>query len=245
MSVKLHQLVAVLNGKKTKNLNEITEIHKINQKAPLFNGQSKTYKPQDDLGETLPDETTLVQAGVTDNVDRARKQWVDYFDLVVSVDSGSMTTKADVVINGNKILESMPVLSLIFLEQQMNDVRKFFLELPVLDSNYSWKYDKNRDCFVTDPVQSNRTITKKEPITLAPATDKHPAQAVLNDVSKLVGLYHTTRFSKAIPANTKRDYIDRIDKLIEAIKLAREQANTVEVTQRKETDKIFDYILNG
>jgi hypothetical protein len=240
---KLHQLVAVLNGKKTKTLAEITDLHQKCQKPALFAGQSRTYRSLDAAGERLPDETTLPQERVSAVIDRACEQWQDWLDLTLSVDSGGTLAKADVEVDGKMLLKNVPVLHLIFLEQQLNDVRKFVATLPVLDANYQWSWDEAKDMHVTQPVEQNRSIKSKQVIQLAPATDKHPEQAQLIDVDKWVGVYTTTRFATGVRADHKRQYLDRVDRLIDAVKTAREQANSIEVEQRKEAVRLFEYIF--
>ncbi len=240
--MKLHAFVALLNGKKTKNLGEIGELHKRNQKPELFNGKTRTYRPLDDNDEKLPTETVSLQEYADKQVERAVQLWTDWMNVVLTVDTGSTQTSGNVVVDGNAIISNVPVITLIFLEQQLNDIRKYYDSLPVLDTNYRWNYDSNKGCYVTGAIEKNRSIKKKEAITLAAATDKHPAQVQLVDVDKWVGVFTETAMSSALPKDTKRVYVDRIDKLIDAVKKAREEANSIDVAERKEIKAIFEYI---
>lgn len=240
--MKLHAFVALLNGKKTKNLGEIGELHKRNQKAELFNGKTRTYRPLDDNDEKLPSETVALQEDAAKQVDRASQLWANWMNIVMTVDTGSTKTLGTVTVDGKAIISDVPVITLIFLEQQLNDIRKYYDTLPVLDTNYKWAYDTNKGCWVTTPIEKNRSVKKKEAITLAVATDKHPAQVQLVDVDKWVGVFTETAMSSALPRDVKRSYVDRIDKLIDAVKKAREEANSIDVTERKEIQSIFDYI---
>lgn len=240
--MKLHAFVALLNGKKTKNLGEIGELHKRNQKAELFNGKTRTYRPLDDNDEKLPAETVALQEYADKQVGRADHLWADWMNIVLTVDTGSTQTSGDITIDGNVIMERVPVITLIFIEQQLNDIRKYYDTLPVLDTNFKWSYDSNKGCWVTGAIEKNRSVKKNEAITLAVATDKHPAQVQLVAVDKWVGVFTETAMSSALPRDVKRAYVDRIDKLIDAVKKAREEANSIDVTERKEIKAIFDYI---
>ena len=53
---KLNQIVAVVNGKKSRAQKQLTEVYKKPQKPGLFEGISRTYQPSDEEGETLPAE---------------------------------------------------------------------------------------------------------------------------------------------------------------------------------------------
>ena len=243
--VKLHQLVAVLNGKQTKTLAEISEIHKVCQKPAMFAGQSRTYEPLDADGEQLPEEIQLPQEQAAKVIQRASMIWTDWLNLTLSVDSGSAKASSTVEVDGKPLLQDVPVMHLIFLEQQLNSVRKFVEMLPVLDANYQFEKDDARGFYATKPVRQNRNIKTKQRVQLAPATDKHPEQAQLIDVDKWVGVYTTTKFGSGVRASEKRVWLDRVDRLIDAVKTAREAANTIEVEQRKEAGVLFEYIFGG
>lgn len=240
---KLHQIVAVLNGKKNKCLGEITELHKRCQNGDLFSGSSRTYEPNTDGDEKLPDETKYPQMDAREIIIRCSKLWEDYLDTSLLVDNGSSQARANVVVNGATILANVPVLHLIFLDQQLNDIRKFVATLPVLDPNHDWEFDPDRDWNVTKPTKQNRNIKRKRVITKAEATDKFPAQADIVDVDEWVGVFTSTKFGTGIQGARKREYLDRVDQLIDAVKMAREEANQIEVEQRKEAKRLFDFIF--
>lgn len=58
-----------------------------------------------------------------------------------------------------------------------------------------------------------------------------------------VGTWNTTKFSTCIPANEKNDTLKRIDTLIEAVKTAREEGNSIEVTSVKYGESILKFVF--
>jgi hypothetical protein len=51
------------------------------------------------------------------------------------------------------------------------------------------------------------------------------------------------KFSGALPAKRVTQLLERVEKLQQAVKFAREEANNAEVVDRHVGDKIFSYLL--
>jgi hypothetical protein len=59
----------------------------------------------------------------------------------------------------------------------------------------------------------------------------------------VVGHLRTVKFSGALPATRIKELLDRVDKLQQAVKFAREEANNTEVTDVKVGERVFDYLF--
>lgn len=92
--------------------------------------------------------------------------------------------------------------------------------------------------------RSYTTKTKKEqrPIVLYDATDKHPAQTQLITEDVSIGTWKTVKQSGAIPVPRKKVLLERVDKLLKAVLVAREQANSVEATDECVGAAIMGYL---
>jgi len=77
----------------------------------------------------------------------------------------------------------------------------------------------------------------------AEATEKHPAQVEVYYEDVVVGNWRTIKFSSALPAKRVNELLSRVEKLQEAVKFAREEANNLEVVEQKVGAKIFDYLF--
>jgi len=242
---KLNQIIAVVSGKKTRTQKAITEVYKKLQKSALFEGIARNYTPLDEEGETQPPEKKNVQYKSREAIAETRAALVDLFDVVATQDSGNCTAKADVIVDGTVVLSEVPVTYLLFLEKQLTDLHTFAQQIPVLDPSESWRWDENADCYATDPSLSNRTKKVPRSHVLYEATEKHPAQVEMYHEDITVGQWRTIKFSSALAAQEKNTIVQRIRRLQEAVKFAREEANAMEVTDIAIGNKVFDFVFGA
>lgn len=240
---KLNQIIAVTAGKKTQAQKAVTEAHQNLQKATLLDGIARTYKPKDDEGEQLPPEKKQVQLKVKDAVQAVTTTLTDLFDVVATQDFANTQAKANVVVDGQTVLRDVPVTLLLFLEKQLVDLHTFVEKLPTLDPAETWRYNSDVDAFASEPYQTTKTKKVLKNHVKAEATDKHPAQVETYTEDVVVGYWTTVRYSGAVPAKDRNDMLERVRKLQEAVKSAREEANGTEVTPRKIGADVFKYLF--
>lgn len=242
---KLNQIVAVVSGKKTQAQKSLTEVYKKLQKSALFEGISRRYTPSDEDGETQPDEQKNVQYKSRQAMADARAALNDLFDVTATQDWGNCEARADIKVDNATILENVPVTWLLFLEKQISDLHSFVKQIPVLDPAESWTWDENADCYGTQPSISNRTKKVPRSHILYEATEKHPAQVEMYHEDVKVGEWRTVKFSSALAAQEKNEIIERIRRLQEAVKFAREEANSMEVESVTVGNKVFDFVFGA
>lgn len=243
MTTQLNQIVAVEKGVKAKADRDLTNAYHTIQKAPLLSGIARTYQPKDEDGDQLPPESTLVQTKVEDVIADVSKNLTRLFDVVLTKEYTNGQATADVVVNGETLLENVPVTYLLFLEKQLANLRTFVGKLPTLDPSEVWEVDTNTGAFRTQPVQTVRTKKVPKNWVKAPATDKHPAQVEIFHEDVIVGYWTTVKYSGAVPAERVRELTERVDALTEAVKFAREQANSTPVTDRQAGAAVFGYLF--
>ncbi|MGP3961289.1 DUF7873 family protein [Nonomuraea sp. 3N208] len=240
---KLNQILAVEKGVKADVQRKVTDVYHTVQKAPLLSGISRTYQPIDDEGEQLPPESTRVQVKVEDVVKDAADALTRLFDVTATKDVANCSAKADVVVEGRVLLEGVPVTYLLFLEKQLVDLRTLISKLPTLDPSETWTLDENTDTWRTEPVKTTRTKKVPRNHVLAEATEHHPAQVQVFTEDVVVGYWTKIAFSGAVPQRRVNELLDRLTKLQDAVKYAREEANSVEVADRRIGDALFGYLL--
>ncbi len=235
--LKLHEVVAVRKGVKSRTYGELTELFKKAQRAELYAGMSREFKPKDDDGETFPDEDKQVQLLAEDVLKKVRKIRAEYFDIEATQDFGNLEARADVKVDGKVILEALPVTLLIFLEKELNDLRTFVDAMPTLDESKTWNADPNSRLHRSETGITHKTKKVQRPIVLYDAVikDDHaiPAQTQLITEDVVTGHWHTTYLSGALPAPRKDALLERLEALRDAVKRARSRANDLEV-ERKE-----------
>ncbi len=243
---KLHQVIAVLNGKKTRATAVLTEVYHKLQKVALFEGLSRRYTPIDPIeGEKFPDEKKVVQYTVDESIREVSDTLVDLFDTVAAQDCANCQAKADVVVDGQKLLSQVPVTHLLFLEKQLTDLRTFVSKMPVLDPAEEWHFDGAVDLWSTSPSEGVKTKKVPRNHVKAEATDKHPAQVEMYFEDVRVGTWCTIKHSGAIPAKRRNEMLARVGKLQEAVKQAREEANVIDAPPVSVGKSLLQYVFQG
>ncbi len=242
---KLNQIIAVVSGKKSQSQKDLTEVYKKLQKSALFEGINRTYQPTDEEGEAQPPENKNVQYTARQAMTDARRALGDLFDVTATQDWANCQAKSDVVVDGKTLLTDVPVPHLLFLEKQLTDLHTFVNQIPALDPSERWHWDQTSDCYASESFITNRTKKIPRSHILYEATKEHPAQVEMYTEDVKVGEWRTVKFSGGLPAQEKNQIIERIRKLQEAVKFARENANQMEVTNQHIGDKVFDFVFGA
>lgn len=242
-SLALNKLIAIESGVKSAAKRKETDLYHVLQKNALLSGISRNYQPKDDDGDKLPSETTLVQVKVEKVIRDLATELTRLFDVTLTKEVGNSKAKADVVVDGSVLLKQVPVTYLLFLEKQLVDINTFVNKLPTLDPASEWTYDSNNDVNVTSPVQTVKTKKVPRNWVKAEATDKHPAQVEIFHEDVIVGTWTKVDYSGAIPATRKSELLSRVEKLITAVKFAREEANSLIVEDQHAGEKVFNYLF--
>lgn len=240
---RLNQILAIEKGVKTRVYAQITDLHKATQKPILMNGFEKNYQRKEEDGENYPPESQKVQYAHKDVTRQIADALVELFDITATKDFANCKTKADVVVDGRVLLKDAPAPYLLFLEKQLSDLQTFFQKMVELDSSSDWSIDVSTDLYKTEAMQTQRTKKVQRPIVLYDATEHHPAQTQLITEDVVVGHWTTVKTSGAIPKPQKKAILAKIDRLANAVKFAREQANAAEVEERRVGKDLLDYLL--
>lgn len=240
---KLSQIIAVEKGVKSDTARRVTDLHHAVQKPALLSGISRTYQPRREDGDPLPPESTKVQVAAGDVLGEVAATMTRLFDVTLTKDHANTVARADVVVDGRPVLRDVPVTYLLFLEKQLNDLHTFVAKLPVLDPAEDWSFDDARGCYATRPASTVRTKKVPRNHVRAEATQQHPAQVDVFTEDVPEGDWTTVKFSGALPATRVRTLLDRVVKLQHAVKFAREEANSAEVTDVKAGEALFAWLL--
>lgn len=239
---KLNQLLAIEKGVKKQVYDTITQLNNLAQKPHFFDGFSKTYQKLDENDADLPSETKKVQLHYVAMEETIAASLVELFDITARKDWSNLHAVADVKLEDGTILApSVPATHLLFLEKQLADLNTLVGNIPTLDIAEDWSRDPNATgIHRTGETKTHRTKKVPEILVKYPATDKHPAQTEVFTTDKVVGYWHQTKFSGAMPEPRKKQLLRRIDQLIRAVKQAREEANSIAET---ETPKVGEALL--
>ncbi|VTR95691.1 Uncharacterized protein OS=Myxococcus sp. (contaminant ex DSM 436) GN=A176_04436 PE=4 SV=1 [Gemmata massiliana] len=241
---KLNQINAVVTARKGDAEKQITELYKLIQKEQLFTGRERTYRPLDEVnGQKLPPESQRVQQRADDLIRQAREKWTELWNLVLTQDTGNQSAKADVVVDGKAVLANVPITTLLFLDKQVNDLETFVSKLPTPDPAEEWAHDPNSGLLRSKANESLRTSKEPTVIVKYDATKEHPAQTELFTKDVPVGTWTQILYSGCIAADRKNAILARVRKLQDAIKVAKEQANLLEIERQKAAEALFGYVF--
>lgn len=240
---KLNQILAVEKSVKSNSQRAVTDAYHAIQKTPLLTGLSRTYQPVDDEGEQLPPESTRVQVQVEDVLKEVASALGRLLDVTAAKDWTNCDAKADVKVDDRVLIKDAPVTYLLFLEKQLVDLHTFVSKLPVLDPAESWTLDEASAVWKTDPVKTTKTRKVPRNHVKAEATEHHPAQVEVYHEDVVVGHWTKVGFSGSVPQRRVNQLLERVVKLQDAVKYAREEANSAEVLDRKAGDAVFAYLF--
>ena len=244
--MRLNQVIAVEKGQKNEAYKEFTRLHQLAQKEALTKGLVKKYRPNNEEDtDVLPGETTRVQVKVSDVIEEVSSVLGKLFDVTATKDIGNLAATADIIVDEKTLAARLPATYLIFLEKQLTDLRTFIRALPTLDLGDSWQLDVNDNLYKTKELETSRSKKVLKVLEKSPATDKHPAQTETYTDDVPVGKWITVKMSGALPQVQVNEMLSRLDKLVTAVKFARQTANEVEVVSQKEGALILDYIFKG
>jgi hypothetical protein len=247
--MRLNQIIAIANGEKSRKEKILSLTYQKLQKHELFVGMTRTYRPLEEsehgITERLPNEKRLVQMTIQDAIKDTVKVLKDTFNTIATQDIGNQKATANVIIDGDVLLENVPATNLIFLEKQLIDLNTFVSKFPTLDPAEDWTYSEDSGCYKTDVKETARTKKVSKSIVKYEATKEHPAQTEMITEDKIVGYWEAIFLSGAIRKEDKNKILDRILQLSKAVKIAREEANNTEVKMSTIGDGVLDYIFNG
>lgn len=240
---KLNQILAVEKGVKNKAHAALTELHKQSKTPALYEGRERTYRPLTEDGEKFPKESQKIALKSTTVVKDVQKILSELLDITFMKDAANCSARADIKIGNKVIVPMVPVTYLLFLEKQLVDLTTFVANIPVTDPSQSWTWDSSTLAYRTDATETAKTKKIMKPVVLYEATDKHPAQVKESSEDVVVGYWSSIQYSGAMSAADKEAYLSRLAELLAAVKMAREDANSISVEETSVSGLLFGYIF--
>ena len=249
---QLHELVAVEKDIKGTSEKIIAEAHKtFTDRKDHFTEVIKTYTPINaEDPEKLEGESKPMVTTVPEKIAYVEKMLKRLFDCIIQKEATNAVAKGDIIVEDEAgaevvIAKDVPVIALVQFENQLELIRnEVYGTIPTLDPSREWKPEgKERPGVYTSP-ESTRTRTRKikKAIELAKATEKFPAQVQLIDTDEPAGYWKQIDRSGMMSVGDKMRLLDRVSKLIEAVKKGRARANVTPVVPVKIANELFNYI---
>jgi hypothetical protein len=249
MSQSLHELLAVesnLKGQSDKCRAQLADT--FDKKRHLFGSKVVVFQP---LAEGQPAETTVesdVQTTVGSELKWLSGHLAKAIDVSFQVAEANTAARADIILeDGNTLATGVPATALLELEKRISEIKAIVEAVPTLDPAKGFTPDANfrlPGVFRARDVQKTRTAKIKEVLTLAPSTDKHPAQCQVYDKDVPTGKVLEQEWSGLITPAAKADLINRVEIVARGVRKARSRANNVTIDSTRTVGAaLFDYIL--
>ena len=245
MDKPLHIFIAALGTARKRAHGAQVQLQKTGSKAEYFKGFSRTYNSSREGDAFNPaSEEKLVPLVAQEVLSRYEETMSEEWDLELTVRGGNQHARADLVVDGQVLVAQAPASWLLYMEEQLREIRKFVDGMPTLDPAVRWEPDPNATGRYRSPVQ-RKAVTKKvqEPVVLIPPTEHHPGQAQLVTRDVIIGQWEQTDFATALTTNRKEQLLDRIDHLATAVKEARLTANATAVPRKAAARSLFQHIF--
>ncbi len=244
MANKLHELLAVEQDRKHKANQALGETrNNFTKKDVLFDGMVKRYIALEEDSEQIPDETKEMLQTVKQKMDETTKVIIAGIDAHISKEetNASNTAKAELIAS-NVNFGTFSATSLLALETHLSKLKELYQAIPTLDPTRKWELDKKDNVYKTEPEVKFRSVKRPKVIVKYEATEKHPAQTELLYLDFQVGKYETVYSSGKITIAQKNELLNRLDTMLESVKIARAKANQVDVNNIEIGQRLFDFI---
>lgn len=249
MGTKLYEVLAV-ESTKEKVANKLLKesLHTMN-KETLFKGGTRKlemFRDEDKNSETV--EHQELTTTVDENLDYLVNPLSDWLNVVLTKDIGNQIAKADLVVEGKVLLSDVPATFLLGLESKLNKFREVYEAIPTLAPGTKWIEDtQDRPGVFIAANDAVQMKTRKDPEfrVVYEATDKHPADVRQVERVLDIGRFVATLRSGMMTPLEKANRLKRLDQLLAAVKVARMQANSVEVVTTQECRNILTFINKG
>ena len=240
---KLHELLAVEGDLASAAQAVLKEVKGLLGSPEKFLGRVRTYRPLEEDGQTQPNETTNLSTTVDKELARLSTHFGNWLNASIQKEVTNQKTSADIVVGEQIIAERLPATALLNLESKLASLKSVLVAIPTNDTTERWEWDTEAEAWVSEPRITFSTKKTVKHHVAYEATKEHPAQVQAYNEDVRVGEWTTIIRSGMLRPSQKRDILERLDKLIMAVKAARQRANQAEIEDVQIAKKLLDYIL--
>jgi regulator of sigma D len=247
---KQHELLAVegdLQGTAKKVVDEA--IQTFSKRADHFQGHIKTLTMFDEARQETEGGVTERKELVSTVDDKLKYVFghiVNYYDAVLQKESTNQKAVADLTLDGKVIGKDLPATFLLGLETKLKSIRAMLEAIPTLPPGIAWELDATAKGGVyktTHPITTYKTEKRIQHKVMYEATENHPAQIQAWNEDEKIGKYNTEQSSGMLTTAEKSARLAKVDRLIQAVKKARQRANNIEVVKANIGKTLTDYIM--
>lgn len=216
------------------------------KKRHLFEETRKTFQPRDEGAAAVVEEQSDIQSDVMKELRWLASIVGPALDTAVGVQAGNALARADVEVDGRALLTGVPATGLLSIDKALGQFLNVLAKVPTLDpaKGFSLDPDRGERIYRARDVRKTRTKKVEKFVTVAAATEQHPAQVAKVTEDEPVGTIVEQAWSGLITPAQKSEMMFRCERLRGAVKQAIQRANAVEVSDLPTVAKqVFDFVL--
>ena len=251
---QLHELLAALGDLEARSdMAQSEGIVTFDKRPNHFMGMHRTLRMFNEEDKHLEDANAQHQEMVTTVgaklkfVQKAVTQWYDAF---LQKEATNQTAVADLVVDGEVIAKDLPAPFFLGMEKELKKLRKLYEAIPTLQPGVKWEQDptlaaqdNSKGVFRNaNPVKKLKTKNDILHKVLVPPTPEHPAQIEKWTEQTPIGEFTEEVYSGMITPADKAALLNRLSKMISAVKRARMRANKASIVKKAVGKAIFKYI---
>ena len=247
MAVRISQLIAVISGMKAQTDAALAKLASVGHNEDFMTGMEKTSRlaaeTADKSRRPTPPQVKAVRytaAQVLADTERVlSRQW----DLALTLDTAQAGAVADVTVGGERLLKAVPVRHLLYLEGEVARLTGLVAGLPVQDGTQTWTTENAPPGqYRSQPQEGTRTAKVPWILVRSKADEHHAQRDEVMTRDEVTEFTTTVNYSGALPAERKALLLDRLSELAVAVKMAREEANSAQVADQHEGQKVFAWL---
>lgn len=244
---QLHELLAVEQDLKGQAGKILLETQTLFGKPEAFKGSITHFEPFDENQKHLATEDhEELATTVEDRLNYTAESLAKYWDAVAQKEATNQAAKADIIVDGRTLATNVPATMLLGLETKLTQFRAAIAGMPTLDAKAAWQPASHvrRGVYETVHTQKTfRTDKRVKPVVLYEATKEHAAQVkeVSEDVK--IGVVTKKHFSGAVSSARASEILSNVDKLLRAVKAARQRANKQPIVSVNIGKTLLDFAL--
>lgn len=251
---QLHELLAAMGDLEARsNMNQQEGIETFTKRANHFMGTHRTlnmFKDDEKHLEASNEQHQELTSTVGAKLRYVRKAVTKWYDAFLQKEATNQTAVADLVVDGEVLAEALPAPFFLGMEKELKQLRKLYESIPTLQPGIKWEKDETlsaadnskgvyRNANPVKKLKTKQTVAHK---VLVPPDEHHPAQVEKWTEQEPVGEFTEEVFSGMITPAEKSVMLNRLTKLISAVKRARMRANKAAIVKKAVGKTIFKYI---
>ncbi len=247
---KLHELLAVKPTREGET-DALMKDHtaKFKGELHLFRKTKKVFEPASETAGVTPqsvvEEDTVLVTSLKTELAFVLGKFSNCVDLLHMIDRANVSAAGDIVLDDRTFASGVPATFLVHLEKRLTQVIDLLTSMATADPAAGFVHDPSLgpDVLQAQPIRRERTAKIESYITVAPATDKHPAQVAKVTKDVVTGHLTTYNWTTLPTVHQKSLMIERATALKTAVVEARARANCVEVDQSPIFGEMARYIM--